>query len=87
LMSAVVDQPSAIQTLIDAGADLNAFDEERNTVLMHAVMDRPSAIQTLIDAGANVNAVDPNDVTALKIAIGRNNQEAIRILRAAGARE
>ena len=60
-----------VQTLIDAGADVNAKEETYGTtVLMYA--ENPEIIRTLIENGADVNAKDKNGYTFLMYAVADN---------------
>ena len=74
--------PSAIQALVAAGANVDAKDEKGRTPLHYAVELRvhPKVIQVLLDAGADVNARDLYGGTPLDRARGANNKEARRIL-------
>ena len=60
------NNPGSITTLIDAGADVYARDNNSRTALMRAAYynDNPAIITTLIDAGADVNARDKDGKTA-----------------------
>ena len=54
------------KALIDKGADVNAEDKKRQTVLMIATAKGNIEIaKILIDKGADVNAKDINGATAL----------------------
>ena len=87
LLNAVDYQPSVVQTLIDADADINYANRLGLTALMQAARYQPSLVQTLINAGTDINARDNSGLTALNYAIDHNKSEAVRILRAADARE
>lgn len=91
LMVAVAHKPDMeiINTLIKAGADVNARENTYNiTVLMIAATysDSSSIIETLIKAGADVNTVSYGGKTALDFANYKNNYSAASTLRRYGAK-
>jgi ankyrin repeat protein len=72
--------------LIDAGAKLDATDQNGNTALLASVMGgREESIKLLIYAGADVNAKDNNGCTALINASRYYNTEIAKLLVDAGA--
>jgi hypothetical protein len=88
--------------LIEAGADVNAKDDEGLTPLMIAAhYSTPEMVTLLIDAGADVNAKDDDGQTPLMYADRSPDpdeqrfytippeviRETIRILKDAGAKE
>jgi ankyrin repeat protein len=87
------DDPCMTVALLRAGADPNRRAPEGLTPLMAAVISNaPRSAKALLEAGADVNATAklPSSKlgkTALSWAVGTGNQEMIRLLRDAGARE
>jgi len=73
----------AAQLLISAGADVNAFDEERigNTALHCAVFSGTcQAVELLLKAGANPNIPGWMGVTAMYKAEKRDDDEGKRMV-------
>jgi ankyrin repeat protein len=76
-------QFAAAQTLISAGADVNAHDEERigNTVLHYAAEDGDSeAVELLLRAGADPDIPGWMGITAIGKAERRNDDKGRQIL-------
>ncbi|HVV72641.1 MAG TPA: ankyrin repeat domain-containing protein, partial [Verrucomicrobiae bacterium] len=75
---------TALRTALKNGADLQARDEQGNTLLMAAALNADAEmLETLIDAGADVNAVSPAGATALLRAA--TFEDKTRLLLAHGA--
>ena len=82
---------------LDAGADVNAKDEERYTALIMDIKDGPQGqlkynelekiVQLLVDKGADVNAKQKNGHTALYYAKIRDMFHIKKILKQHGAEE
>jgi len=80
----------AAQTLLGAGAKVNAVDVRGMTALMLAVSSEasnPERVRALLKAGADVNAKSKIGETALDWALKFGDPEIIAILRGAGAKE
>ena len=77
----------AISVLLNAGADPNIAHADGDTCLHGAVRKRCSkeVLETIVNHGADVNATNKNDITALMIACGQGNKDAINILLNAAA--
>src|SRR5579871_4327 len=77
--------PRVVQ-LVERGADVNACDYLDETPLLSAVRNRfAAALPCLLSAGADVDA-DAERCTPLQMAYGVFDVEAVRILRAHGAK-
>ncbi|HJQ23939.1 MAG TPA: protein kinase [Blastocatellia bacterium] len=75
-----------VQDLLNAGAKLDAKDNDGDTALMYAAIDgRIDVMRALLNAGANVNAANNHADTSLMAAALRGRTEAVRLLLAAGA--
>jgi len=74
-----------VKLLIDKGADVNARDQ--TALIWAAKCGYVDVIKTLIQAGANVNIRDEYGSTALKYAEHNGHDEAVKLLKAAGAKE
>src|SRR4051812_41406353 len=83
LALAATSDVATVKLLLKAGADPNAADASKTTVLMVAAEHgRPESVKALIDAGAELNAVNDNGWTAI---MNANDVENVRVLLDAGA--
>jgi len=82
------DNPAIITMFAKAGADINAKDRNSWTPLHWAAYNNknPAIIKALIDLGAKVNVKTKRKLTALQVASNQKNMNAIRVLKAAGAK-
>ncbi|CAD6592661.1 MAG: hypothetical protein ASARMPREDX12_006341 [Alectoria sarmentosa] len=80
----VQDCPELVSTLLDAGADISARDEEKGSQVIHTAgqyATSPDTVQLLLDAGAEVNAKDYTGGLPLHYAaVNNNNPETIQVL-------
>ena len=89
LRLAVQHCPETVSTLLDAGADLSARDEEKGSQAIHIAgqyAKNPDTVQLLLDAEADVNAKDYAGFLPLHYAVRyNNNPEIVQVLIDAGA--
>jgi ankyrin repeat protein len=79
---------TAVNTLIEQGAEVDAKDENGRTALMYAVeQNRTEAAQALLAKGADVNVKDKFGMTSLKKAKQFGYKDTIAVLKRAGAIE
>ena len=72
----------AISVLLRAGVDPNIVDGNGNTLLHYAVDGECSkeVLQAIVESGIDVNATNKNGTTALMMASGRGNIDAMSVL-------
>ena len=77
----------AVKALIEAGADVNAKDDEGKTALIYAAIynHTPEVAKALVEAGAEINAKDNEGRTALSWAACNHNPQVLKALVEAGA--
>ena len=80
---------STVEALLNAGANVNASDEQGMTPIILAAIqwggDHVACLQLLLDAGAEVNARKKDGLTALMIASGAGDADGVERLLLAGA--
>lgn len=92
LMEATYSGGRLVELLLGAGAEVNARSKDGRTALIHAVqalgvgLGSIEDVKALIREGAEVNAQDALGRTALSIATADHSQEAIDLLKQAGAK-
>ena len=80
------DKLSMVQTLLDAGADVNQTKHNGVSALMRAALcGHPRNVKVLIKAAANVNLVDNKGVSALMKAAFFGHQQCVKLLIERGA--
>ena len=77
-----------VETLLTAGADIEAKDNDGWTPLMHAIhFGHIKIVETLLRSGANIEARNKNGHTPLTIATDCGNEEIVEILLKAGPKK
>ncbi len=80
------DNPDAIQLLHEAGADINAPDEDSNPPLLLAVgLGHLDSVKALVAAGADLNKPGENGLMPLALAKAKGHQEITQALEGASA--
>jgi len=78
---------NAVQTLLSAGADVNASSQDGVTPLMNAcVSNSIDCVRILLEAGANVNASDSTQSNAIAYAAEHADPALLQIFISSGAR-
>jgi ankyrin repeat protein len=77
---AVATNLEAVRALLAAGADVNARDNQGESVLMNQLRNRESTALLLLDWGADPNARDSEDQSPLMIASQNGYTEVVRKL-------
>ena len=95
VITALGDNYSGVQLLLDRGANINAEDSEGYMALMNASFNNnPDMVRLLVSKGANVNA--PSNLmvngkkagfTPMMIAKSKEHQEIVKLLTEAGAKK
>jgi ankyrin repeat protein len=74
-----------LQTLVEAGADIDAEGNNGNTALhLAAFRGLKGVVETLISLKADVNSVNVHELTPLVAALSKGNTDVAEVLRAAG---
>ena len=75
-----------VRMLLEAGADMNAENQDRSTALMFAAHNgHLEVVQVLLEAGADKNAAKQDGATALMLAAEDGHLEVVQLLLEAGA--
>lgn len=78
--------PALLKELVDAGADIEARDEDGVTALSNAAsMEHNQALEYLLSKGAPVNQIDRKGRTPLYMAAVVGNIDGVKLLLAKGA--
>lgn len=84
-IAAAANNSTALRTIADAGADLNAPDKNGQTPLMRAWQaGAHDAMRTLLQLGADIGTVNLDYKNILHLAAGANDVAALEILLAQG---
>ena len=77
---------SALEALLDAGADVNARDEHGQSALMNAARDGHTAmVRLLVARGADLNHTAKFNLSALMLAVINGRDAIVGVLADAGA--
>jgi ankyrin repeat protein len=69
------------ETLVNAGCDINAADNNGRTPLMYAaIFERPTVVNLLLKRGADFNAKDHDGLNALDWAKKSGNDDIVRLI-------
>lgn len=74
------------KVLIDAGANVNAADTYKQSLVLRASSGNRDMVKLLIDAGADVNIANSYKITPLASAAEQGQLEIVKMLLAAGAK-
>ena len=87
MKASAAGQAAVVETLLDRGAALEAREDVIGfTALMGASRyGQAAVVETLLNRGADISARSDEGETALDIAYIKEQQEVIKVLRAAGA--
>lgn len=86
-IAAAVDEGCMVQTLLDAGVEIESKNSYDRTPLHQAVIwNRPDSFDTLLRKGANIQAVDAQSMTPLHLAAKTGQANLIQALLEKGAR-
>ena len=86
ITAAALGEPEAAQILIDAGANINAVNNDGSTALITAAaFAKTKVAKVLIDAGGDLNIINNDGSTALHTSAFLCNKEIVEALIKAGA--
>jgi len=86
MAAAVGGHTQIVHALIDAGADIHAFDQINKTALLYAASaGQVDAMDLLLDRGIDVNARYKHDLTVLMWAAGYGKAASVKRLLERGA--
>jgi ankyrin repeat protein len=86
LKAASLGRLEMVAMLLDAGADINAIDENNQTALHFAIcLDYFAVLKLLVERGANVGVIRPPRESLLRCAMSKRNDRVVICLLDAGA--
>jgi hypothetical protein len=85
--AAMIGDTTALEKLLEGGADVNAWDRTGRTALIEAVFGgHKDAVELLLERGAEVNGRDTDGWTPLMEGASKGRTEIVRTLLAHGAK-
>ncbi len=85
MVAAQNGKPEMIKALLDAGAEIDAVDDDGWTALMFA--DDVESVRMLLNTGADMSIKNKDGLTALGMAIKYEQEESVKLLKSRGAPE
>ena len=81
IVAALMGDYQLVNTLINAGASIEEYDQEKRTALIVAAKENnKNIVKKLLSVGANVNAIDESGLNALKHAEDLGHREVVKAI-------
>ncbi|HEY5603873.1 MAG TPA: ankyrin repeat domain-containing protein [Gammaproteobacteria bacterium] len=81
IVAALAGDYQLVNTLINAGASIEEYDQAKSTALIVAAKENnTNIVKRLLSVGANINAVDSNGTDALKYALERGHRDVVKAI-------
>ncbi|KPJ92670.1 MAG: hypothetical protein AMJ55_09460 [Gammaproteobacteria bacterium SG8_15] len=81
IIAAQMGDYQLVNTLINAGASIEEYDQEKRTALIVAAKENnKNIVKKLLSVGANVNAIDESGLNALKHAEDLGHREVVKAI-------